>query len=87
MSYATDIYNRRFDSSRTYNWISNKDLRAKHRIITDLTVKCKCGHSIVFTSKADRVFCDWCGKYCYKDKQTEFKYKMQEGFNASRYTG
>lgn len=80
----SDIYNRRFDSTRTYNWISNKDLRLKHRVITDLTIKCDCGHSIVFGNKIDRVFCDWCGHYCYKDKQTEFKYKMMEEMNARR---
>ena len=80
-----DGYNRRFNSNRTYNWNTNKELRLQHQIITDLSVKCKCGHSIFFSNKSDRVICDWCGNYCYKDKQTEFKYKMQEGMNATRY--
>lgn len=80
----SDIYNSRFDSTRTYNWISNKDLKLKHRTMTDLTLKCDCGHSIVFGNKVDRVFCDLCGHYCYKDKQTEFKYKMMEEMNARR---
>lgn len=78
------IYNRRFDSTRTYNWISNKDLRLKHRVITELTIKCDCGHSIVFENKVDRVFCDWCGHYCYRNKKAKFKYKMMEEINARR---
>lgn len=40
-------------------------------------VKCKhCGHIMVLTF-ADRTICNHCGFYIYKDKQTEFRYKMK----------
>ena len=40
-------------------------------------VKCKCGHSNLMFN-VDRMICTWCGSYVYKDKQTEFKYKLKE---------
>lgn len=44
---------------------------------TDSTVTCKCGHSIVMP-KVDRTICNWCGSWCYRTKEIEFKYKMKE---------
>lgn len=40
-------------------------------------VKCKCGHS-VHIIKRDRVICDWCGHWVYKDKLTEMKYELEK---------
>lgn len=42
------------------------------------TVYCPCGHSVAIPNKVDRVLCTWCGKWVYKNKQTEFRYKLQE---------
>ena len=41
------------------------------------TIKCKCGHSNVLM-KRDRMICKWCGNYVYKDKKTEFEYKLKK---------
>lgn len=39
-------------------------------------VKCeKCGHSIQM-GRQDKVLCEWCGKYVFKDKKIEFMYRM-----------
>ena len=64
------------------NYLSRTPLTTKEIIkldnkLSNNRVYCKCGHSMTFTNGIDRLFCDWCGNYCYKDKQTEFKYKMQ----------
>ena len=42
------------------------------------TTKCKCGCSVTFSAKTDRVACRWCGHYVYKNAKSEFKYKMKE---------
>lgn len=36
---------------------------------------CHCGHSIAFspTSKKQKLICDWCGKYIYKNDKEKFK--------------
>ena len=40
-------------------------------------IKCKCGHTQLL-GKHDRAICDWCKHWIYKDKRTEFKYKLKE---------
>ena len=41
------------------------------------TTKCKCGHSIVFSVQTERTICSWCGYYCYRTPELEFKYKLK----------
>lgn len=49
--------------------------------VVNCVVKCKCSHSIIFHNGNDRELCSWCGKYVYKDSNTEFKYKLKENIN------
>ena len=44
---------------------------------TMMLTKCKCGHTIAMPF-AERTICSYCGKWVYKSKQIEFKYKMIE---------
>lgn len=39
-----------------------------------------CGRKAHFYAfeKADRQICNWCGKYVFKDKLSEFKYRTME---------
>ena len=39
--------------------------------------KCSCGHTIAIVF-ADRTICSHCGKWVYRNKQIEFKYKLKE---------
>ena len=39
---------------------------------------CKCGHRVVIPKWVDKQLCDWCGRYVFKDKKTEFKYRIME---------
>ena len=39
---------------------------------------CKCGRKVVIPAWVERQLCDWCGIWVYKDKKTEFKYKLKE---------
>lgn len=45
------------------------------------TIKCKCGCSVTFMTKIDRIICRWCGNYVYKTPELEFKYKIKEQLN------
>lgn len=56
--------------------LKTKEIKILDDKMSDKKVYCTCGHSMIFTNGVDRIFCDWCGHYCYKDKKTEFKYKM-----------
>lgn len=39
---------------------------------------CKCGHRVVIPKWVDKQLCDWCGRYVFKDKRSEFKYRISE---------
>lgn len=45
--------------------------RSQNRIL------CSCGHSILIPPQLDRLCCNHCGHYVYRDKKTEFKYKFK----------
>ena len=40
------------------------------------TVKCKCGHSILFGPRSKKIICWWCGNYVYKSPKDEFNEKL-----------
>lgn len=44
-------------------------------------VKCKCGHSVIMPPKFNKVICDWCGNYVFRDKKAEFEYRFKEKLN------
>ena len=45
-------------------------------------VKCKCSHTFVI-GRQERALCSHCGNWVYKNKETEFKYKLQEKIKES----
>lgn len=62
--------------------LNYKDTIKFEKEIANKRVKCECGHTITFTNtRSDRVLCNWCGKFVYKNKQLEFKYKMKSLLN------
>lgn len=38
--------------------------------------KCKCGHTVPIPNKVNFVYCGWCHRRVYKNKEIEFKYKL-----------
>lgn len=42
------------------------------------TYTCKCGHRVFILAKKDKVICNWCKNYVFKNKQDEFKYRVNE---------
>lgn len=58
----------------TYKEIEISSSKAK-----DNKIKCKyCGHILLFGKKDEKVLCNICNHYVFKDKQTEFKYRLKE---------
>ena len=45
---------------------------------------CKCGHSLIIPAWIDRQICDYCGNYVYKNKETEFRYKLKGAINNAK---
>lgn len=59
--------------------------KSKEDLINEAKYKMKkvcphCGRKMHFYAfeKKGKQLCDWCGKYVFKDNQTEFKYRVKE---------
>ena len=57
---------------------SIKDIKKRADIIQENSTKCKCGHTVAIPSVSDRVLCNWCGHFVFKDAEQEFKYRLKE---------
>lgn len=40
--------------------------------------RCRCGHREIIGKNRDKTICSWCGRYVFKDKKTEFMYRVKE---------
>lgn len=50
-------------------------------ILNNYKVKCKCGHTLILIGR-DKVICNHCGYYVYKDKKQEFQERMRKLLNG-----
>jgi len=62
--------------------MTNREIEKEHELATKNMVKCTCGHSLFIRNKYGREICSWCNNWVYKDKKTEFMYKMKEKLNG-----
>lgn len=60
------------------NWLSNKEITKLYEEKQKYRVVCKCGHTNFIANKTGRAICSYCKEYVFKDKQTEFEYRMKE---------
>lgn len=60
------------------DYLNYKEMQLKLEDILKTSYKCKCGHTVVITNKNGRALCSYCHNYVFKDKKTEFEYRMKE---------
>lgn len=51
--------------------------------IAELSVKCKCGHSVLIGTHGKKI-CTWCDRLLYNDKKMEFKDKLKSAINKTK---
>lgn len=51
-------------------------------VLTNLKVKCKCGHTIVITKQNPVKECSHCGNIVYRDFKEYFKWKLNPNRKA-----
>ena len=54
------------------------EIEKRHEFITEHMTKCKCGHSVLITSKDGKELCNWCKRYVFASKEIEEKYRKEE---------
>lgn len=66
------------------NWLSNQEIiklfedKQKYRVV------CKCGHTNFIVNKSGRCLCSYCNEWVFKDKKTEFEYRLLEKCKRER---
>ena len=55
-----------------------KEIEKICKVITDNSIKCKCGHSIAMKPGLNKQICHWCGMYVFRTEKDEFNYRMRE---------
>ena len=63
----------------TYQYLTKKQIENIANAKETLKRKCKhCGRRKVIPVYVDRILCDWCGLWIYREPNIEFKYKLEE---------
>ena len=58
--------------------MKNSEIEKEHQYYTEHRVLCKCGHSMLVTSKDGKELCTFCGQYVFATPKLEFKYRIKE---------
>lgn len=68
--------------------INNKLLKDEMKIAEERShfrVKCiECGHTLYIPPRKDKVLCNYCGNYHFKDDKARFEYRLREELNRRK---
>lgn len=57
---------------------SYKEIEKYRKVLTDNSIKCKCGHSIAMKPGLNKEICNWCNCYVFRTPKDEFEYRLKE---------
>ena len=66
------------------NWLTLKDEFKIFEEMQKYRYKCKCGHTVYIANKDGRTECSYCHNLVFKDKKTEFEYRMRQNLIKER---
>lgn len=61
-----------------YKTLTDKEWKRMAEEYDKVKYKCECGHSVIIPYNVDKQLCGWCHRYVFKNKQDEFKYRLNE---------
>ena len=64
--------------------LTDKEYKRLTDELEKVTYKCKCGHKEVIPKWLDKKNCSWCGRYIFKSKEDEDKYRIKEILNYGK---
>ena len=63
--------------------LTNKEYKRLTEEYEKVKYICKCGHRVVIPKFIDKVICNWCGNYVFKNKKDEDLYRIKEKMSRS----
>ncbi|MEE0137739.1 hypothetical protein [Fusobacterium ulcerans] len=65
------------DNGYRYRY-NKKEMDRMFKTYTDNSYKCSCGHTIAIAKSCEKIVCSYCGRYVFREKKDEFKYRLKE---------
>ena len=59
-------------------YMTNKEIQKYTDEIQKHKYQCRCGKKVYIDRTREKAVCDWCGRYVFKNKADEFRYRMKE---------
>ena len=57
--------------------LTNNEYKKITDFLSTVSYPCTWGHKSVIPYNVEKVVCSWCGKYVFKSKEDEFKYRIR----------
>lgn len=64
-----------------YKTLNDKEWKRMTEEYDKVKYYCKCGHRVIIPHHVDKQLCGWCKRYVFKNKQDEFRYRLNEKRN------
>ena len=61
-----------------FNELTNKEIEEWSSVVLKYKTRCKCGHKVFIDKDKDKVLCQVCKNYVFKNKSDYFKYKLKK---------
>ena len=66
---------------------TNKEIEDWSSVVLKYKIRCKCGHRVFIDKDKDKVLCQVCRNYVFKDKKSEFEYKIKQQLKTNKKNG
>lgn len=57
---------------------NKKQMDIMFQTYTDNSYKCRCGHTVAIAKNCEKIVCNHCGRYVFREKKDEFMYRLKE---------
>ena len=65
-------------------WLNFKEITRLYEEKTKFKCYCKCGHSLIIANKSGMKLCSHCKNLVFRDKETEFKFRLKQNLIKER---
>ena len=67
-----------------FNELTNKEIEEWSSVVLKYKKRCNCGHRVFIDKDKDKVLCQVCRNYVFKDKKSEFEYKIKQQMKTNK---
>lgn len=69
---------------KNYNYLTNNEIKKIYDEQQKFRHKCNCGHTVYIANKLGVAECSYCHNLVFKDKKSEFEYRLKQNLIKER---